>query len=115
MAAEHEIGKLLPADHAKDVLYVRLEVDGAVHQMGSLAVASQGGCIDFMPSLSQTSRNTLVAPATVPGSVHQDKCRHGDPLSCCGLIADSDTLNPYRYALGGFFEARHLPRTRGRN
>src|SRR5262249_15523182 len=86
MAAKHEVRKLLAADHAKDVLHMRLEIDRAVHQMRSLADASKGGGIDLVPGMPQLLCNTLVAPAAVPGSMHEDKRSHRDPLSQCRMI-----------------------------
>src|ERR1700758_5277357 len=79
MAAEHEVRKFLAADHAKDVLHVRVEVDRAVHQMRALTEAGQSRRIDLMPGLSKPLRNLPVAPAAVPGSMHQNKRRHRDP------------------------------------
>jgi hypothetical protein len=71
MTAEHDIGQLFPLDHAQHIGDVRFERDGGAQEVGALAEARQGRCIDVVAGASQQPRHALVAPAAQPSPVHQ--------------------------------------------
>jgi hypothetical protein len=63
MAAEYDVGQLLPLKNAENVPDVRLEIDVASNQVRPLAEAREGGCEDLMTGLTEPCCDTLPAPA----------------------------------------------------
>ncbi len=76
VAAQHDVGQVLPADQIHDVGDVRLERDLRGDQVRALANACQGGREHVVVRALQRAAHALPTPAAVPGPVHENEGGH---------------------------------------
>ena len=76
MAAEDHLVELLPADQIDDIIDVHLKIDLARQQVASFAHAGERRREHMMALIEKRAPDPCPAPAAVPGTVHEDECRH---------------------------------------
>ena len=91
---QDHVSQVLECEHRCNVLDVTVQIHISIQQVGPLAQAGHGRCVDDVSLRLQDAGYSLVAPAAVAATMHEHIGRHA-PLLLIGAVASANG-SPFR-------------------